>query len=124
MQEEMNSLAPAANYSWIPSAGTGNVIERAANLQQSVRRNERGAFLVEEYRQLRRALPDSEGTFQVREVDGQGAAGLQLARGGGLSIKRNDVRNLWGFVGDVYLILGKFTVAPETGSGTLVPAVR
>ena len=105
MQEEMNSLAAAANYSWIPSAGEGNLIERAANLQKSVRRNERGAFLVEEYRILRRALPDSEGCFQ-------GPGDLQLAQGGGLSIKRNDARNLWGFAGDVYLILGKFTVAP------------
>ena len=40
-------------------------------------------------------------------------SGLRLLSRGGLSIKRNDLRNLYGALGDVYLILGKAGYAPS-----------
>lgn len=50
---------------------------------------------------------DRDGlTAQVVE----GPGGVYLLDKGGLSIKRNDFRNLWGSLGDVMLILGKFSV--------------
>ena len=42
-----------------------------------------------------------------------GPEGVQLLTSGGLTIKRNDIRNLWGALGDVMLILGRFSVAPS-----------
>ena len=36
----------------------------------------------------------------------------QVVKDGGLTIKRNDFRNGFGALGDVFLILGRFNVAP------------
>jgi len=44
-------------------------------------------------------------------VVGGPATGYLLNKGG-LSIKRNGLRNLWGSLGDTMLILGRFTAAP------------
>ena len=51
-------------------------------------------------------LPDGEKAAVV-----EGPGGLFLLSKGGVTIKRNDFRNLWGSLGDVMLILGKFSVA-------------
>jgi len=40
-----------------------------------------------------------------------GPGGVYLLDNGGCSIKRNDFRNLWGALGDVMLILGRFSVS-------------
>ena len=39
---------------------------------------------------------------------------VQRRRNGGASNARNDARNAFGALGDVFLILGKFSVAPIT----------
>ena len=44
-------------------------------------------------------------------LDGPG--GVQLLRSGGLTIKRNDIRNLYGALGDVMLILGRMSFAEQ-----------
>ena len=41
-----------------------------------------------------------------------GPGGIQLLTKGGLTIKRNDWRNGFGALGDVMLILGKFSISP------------
>jgi len=43
-------------------------------------------------------------------------SGTQLLADGGLTIKRNNFRNLWGALGDANLILGRFTVRRNTSS--------
>ena len=59
------------------------------------------------------ALPEGIGDGALDLPDGQtagvleGPGGVQLLDKGGLSIKRNDWRNLWGSLGDVMLILGR-----------------
>ena len=52
-----------------------------------------------------RSLPGGAGALPAH-------AGMALAAEGGLSIKVNDGRNLWGAFGDVFHILGRFSVAP------------
>jgi hypothetical protein len=62
------------------------------------------------------------GPGGVMSVSG-GKAAL-LTQGGGLTIKRNSARNLWGGLGDVFFILGKFTlgeVKKERGDGPETP---
>ena len=62
------------------------------------------------------ALPDGIIDGAVNMPDGQpagvveGPDGVWVLDQGGLTIKRNDVRNLWGSLGDVMLILGRFSV--------------
>lgn len=63
-----------------------------------------------------------ESAERIRQLDGAGTAaiealpvvgapsGAQLLTRGGLNIKRNGPSNLFGAFGDVYLILGKFTL--------------
>jgi len=64
----------------------------------------------------REALPDGILNGAVDLPDGkragvlEGPGGLFLLDQGGCTIKRNDFRNLWGSLGDVMLILGRFTV--------------
>ena len=41
-----------------------------------------------------------------------GRSGVQVVKDGGLTIKRNDFRNGFGALGDIFLILGRFNVAP------------
>ena len=43
----------------------------------------------------------------------EGSEGVQLSTRGGLTIKRNDFRNLYGALGEVMLIPGKFSVSPK-----------
>ena len=43
-----------------------------------------------------------------------GPDGVQVLTSGGLTIKRNDARNLWGALGDVNLILGRFSASPAS----------
>ena len=50
-----------------------------------------------------------------------GPRGTFLLSKGGLSIKRNDWRNLWGSLGDVMLILGRFSAAAPTTAGGAPP---
>ena len=54
---------------------------------------------------------EGAGTTPIEALPVVGApSGAQLLTRGGLNIKRNDARNLFGAFGDVYLILGKFTL--------------
>ena len=62
-------------------------------------------------RYLKRSLPDASGVLDV-QLEGGALSDTKLAAAGGLSIKRDDARNLWGALGDVFLILGRFTIAP------------
>ena len=48
----------------------------------------------------------------------EGPGDVYVLDQGGCSVKRNDFRNLWGSLGDVMLILGRFSVA------ALVPEAR
>ena len=63
------------------------------------------------------ALPEGMTEGIVDMPDGSkagivaGPGGVYLLDKGGCSIKRNDFRNLWGSLGDVMLILGKWSVA-------------
>ena len=63
------------------------------------------------------ALPDGMTEGMVDMPDGTkagivaGPGGVFLLDNGGCSIKRNDFRNLWGSLGDVMLILGKWSAA-------------
>ena len=71
------------------------------------------------------ALPDGIVEGEVDMPDGErvgvieGPDGAYLLTKGGLSIKRNDWRNLWGAIGDVMLILGRysFSEAPPPQQG-------
>jgi len=47
----------------------------------------------------------------------EGPAGVQCLGQGGLTIKRNDARNLWGAFGDVMLILGRFSLSTPAEDG-------
>lgn len=58
----------------------------------------------------KKALPDSRGSLE-------GPDGVEIAAAGGISIKANGPKNLWGGLGDVYHILGKFEVK-KPGSDT------
>ena len=54
---------------------------------------------------------DGAGTTAIEALPVVGApSGAQLLTRGGLNIKRNGPSNLFGAFGDVYLILGKFTL--------------
>jgi len=65
----------------------------------------------------RAALPNgiTEGAIDMpngnRAGVVEGPGGVYLLDQGGCVIKRNDWRNLWGSLGDVMLILGRFTLA-------------
>eukprot|EP00316_Scyphosphaera_apsteinii_P024231 CAMPEP_0119314186 /NCGR_PEP_ID=MMETSP1333-20130426/32001_1 /TAXON_ID=418940 /ORGANISM="Scyphosphaera apsteinii, Strain RCC1455" /LENGTH=321 /DNA_ID=CAMNT_0007319249 /DNA_START=85 /DNA_END=1050 /DNA_ORIENTATION=+ len=82
-------------------------------------------FFTSTYWESREALPDSfvDGTIELpdgrRVGTVQGPGGVYVLDQGGCSIKRNDVRNLWGALGDVMLILGRFSM-----SKLAAPAVR
>lgn len=62
------------------------------------------------------ALPDGIMNGALDMPGGQkagaveGPDGVFVLDNGGCSIKRNDFRNLWGALGDVMLILGRFSV--------------
>ena len=43
----------------------------------------------------------------------QGASGVRLLDAGGITIKRNVWRNLWGALGDLMLILGRFSLSEK-----------
>ena len=65
----------------------------------------------------RQALPNGILDGAIAMPDGQTAGvveggGRYVLDKGGLTIKRNDLRNLWGSLGDVMLILGRFAVSP------------
>ena len=70
------------------------------------------------------ALPNGFSGGGVEMPDGgtarlyEGPGGVYVLDQGGCTIKRNDVRNLWGSLGDVMLILGRFSVAE------LIPEVK
>ena len=51
----------------------------------------------------------------LREEFVRAPGGAQLLARGGLSVLRNDARNLFGALGDTYFILGKFKVSPAPG---------
>jgi hypothetical protein len=57
-------------------------------------------------------MPDGEAAGVV-----EGPGGSFVLAKGGLTIKRNDWRNLWGSLGDVMLILGRFSFAEKAPSG-------
>ena len=64
---------------------------------------------------------DAMGVQPSEVIDGPGGVGL--LRQGGLTIKRNDASNLFGLLGDVMLILGRFSVSPrEQQQPASVPA--
>ena len=48
----------------------------------------------------------------------EGPGGVYVLNQGGVSIKRNDWRNLWGSLGDVMLILGRFSVQAAPARST------
>ena len=51
----------------------------------------------------KKSLPDSRGSLE-------GPDGVEIAAAGGMSIKANGPKNLFGALGDVYHILGRFEV--------------
>ena len=53
---------------------------------------------------------------EVDVVDGPGS--MRILTQGGLTIKRNGLTNLYGALGDVNLILGKFTFAPSDAASS------
>ena len=57
----------------------------------------------------KKALPDSRGSLQ-------GPDGIEVAAAGGVSIKANGPKNLFGALGDVYHILGRFEVKPAAAA--------
>ena len=58
----------------------------------------------------KKALPDSRGSLEG--PDGV----VEIAAAGGVSIKANGPKNLFGALGDVYHILGRFEVKPAAAA--------
>ena len=73
-------------------------------VRATAQRRERADELLYTLTAYRGSLSRAEGSIE-------GPRGLKLATSGGLSLKVNDVRNLWGALGEVNIILGRFTVA-------------
>ena len=78
-------------------------LERADAFRKAKQRSDKAMPLVALYRQMLGSLPDEA----IAAPNGK----VEVLTKGGMSIKRNDARNLWGGLGDVFLILGRFSVA-------------
>lgn len=83
----------------------GGPLEGAKTLNEDRQLTSDARKLLIQLQELRGALPDDG--FCVT-----GPGGVQVVKEGGLVIKRNDWRNGFGALGDVFLILGRFNVAP------------
>ena len=102
LEQELETLVSEQEAAKAQPAG-GGVLERAQAVRSAILRTERAEGVQRRLAELRSAMPDGSGY-----VDGPG--GVRVAGGGGLSIKNNDAKNLWGFLGEVYFILGRFSV--------------
>ena len=69
------------------------ILDRASAFRKAKQRSDRATPLVKRYKDLQRSLPD--------EVVGAGK--VDLLSEGGLQIKRNDAKNLWGALGEFFL---------------------
>lgn len=78
-------------------------LERADAFRKAKQRSDKAMPMVKQYKQLLGSLPDEAILAPNGEVE--------VLTKGGMSIRRNDARNLWGGLGDVFLILGRFSVA-------------
>lgn len=93
----------ATDYAQAKGEAGSNVgfLERANAFRKAKQRSDTATPLVEQYKGILRSLPD-----EVIE-----AGKVELLTTGGLQIKkRNDATNLWGALGDVFLILGRFSL--------------
>ena len=83
----------------------GRILSGAKNLGRDLQSSQRARELLDALELYRSMLPSPDLC-----VEGRG--GVQVVREGQLVIKRNDLRNGYGALGDVFLILGKFGLAP------------
>ena len=84
-------------------------LERANAFRKAKQRSDTATPLVSQYKGLLSSLPD--------KVVASESGSVEVLTRGGISIKRNAARNLFGALGDVFLILGKFSIA-EAASAT------
>ena len=108
LEQKLEALAVRAESS--PMAGQ-NLLQSALGVREKVKLQDEARAMLEQCRYLKRSLPDASGVLDV-QLEGGALSDTKLAAAGGLSIKRDDARNLWGALGDVFLILGRFTIAP------------
>ena len=73
--------------------------------------------LTEDIAKLKAALP---AQCFISKASGL-SFGVQVVQNGGLTIKRNDIRNGFGALGDVFLILGRFNLAPMAEQAAAPP---
>ena len=85
-----------------------DVLEQAKEVRETLKRAEEYDKLKFQLDYLRKSLPDSRGSLDVPR------SGLdvpsKIAAAGGLSIKANGAKNLFGALGDVYHIVGRFEI--------------
>lgn len=91
------------------------LFERANAFRKAKARSDTATPLVSKYKRMLSSLPDEA----VASADGT----AEVLTRGGLSVKRNDARNLFGALGDVFLIIGRYSLAARangTGNGASV----
>jgi hypothetical protein len=93
----------AADYDKARGEEEVGFLERANAFRKAKQRSDTATPLVSQYKRLMSSLPD-------KVVASESGSAEVLTRGG-ISIKRNDARNLFGALGDVFLILGKYSLA-------------
>ena len=82
-----------------------NVLEQAGEVRASMARADEFEKLKNRLAFLKQSLPDRRGSLD-------GPRGVQIAGGGGVSVKANGAVNLFGALGDVYHVLGRFDTKP------------
>ena len=95
----------AADYAKAKGGDDGgdglSFLESANAFRKAKQRSDKANPLVERYKGMVASLPN--------EVVSAGQ--VELLTIGGVSIKGNGAKNLWGVLGDVFLILGRFTIS-------------
>jgi hypothetical protein len=93
----------AADYEKARGEEEVGLLERANAFRKAKQRSDTAMPLVSQYKRMLSSLPD--------EVVTSKSGSAELLTRGGISIKRNDARNLFGALGDVFLIMGKYSLA-------------
>jgi len=93
----------AVDYAKAKGEENVGLLERANAFRKAKSRSDTATPLVDQYKSLLSSLPDET----VATADGT----AELLTRGGISLKRNDARNLFGALGDVYLILGRYSLS-------------